>query len=804
VNDLVRDIRYAFRALLRTPLASGVALLALALGIGVNTSSFITTSALVLHPFSYPHLERILTIWDTEPKLKLDRTPLSAADFVDLRRDSRSFEQLAGYRQWDAALTGMGDPVRVEAARVTPSFFAVLGEKPILGRVFSDAEQAALNPRVAVVSEGFWKTHLGGSRQALGKTIELDNKRYSVIGVMPDDFDLPLQNEIWTPLIFMPADTNNRTTRDVMAIGLLKPGVAGSEAVNEAAAIGGQLARQYPDSDEGHSMTGVLLSQAAGDVTQRFILILLGATLFVLLLACANIGNLQLARAATRQKEIAVRAALGARRMQIARQLLVESLLLSLAAGAVGLLLASWNLDRLKGDISANVLRIVPGLADMRVDSTVVILTLAASLAAGVLCSLPAIFQLVLRGMRRDLSDVLQQRGDSQSALPAQNRVRSGLVILELALALVLLVGAGMMVKTFQRLLDVYQGFDPRNLLTMQVSLPATAYPQDSQLRSFYDRVLASVSHIRGVQAAAISSNAGRADRLLIGGRPEPRPGEPRPQVKAVSAEYLAAMRIPVFNGRSISEFDGASTQPVVVVSESVARHYWPRQNPIGNRIKLSAHSEWLTVVGVCGDIVENWVSDEAAPIAYIPYTQSPGRSALVLIRTPGDPMSLTKTARARIESIDRNLPVYNVVTMEKSRADERGGLQASARAMTMYGVIALILAATGIYAVLSFFVAARTHDIGVHMALGANRADILRMTMWRALVLTGLGMAFGLPMATLLARGMSSALYGVVQVNVGVFWSVTVVLLAAAMLASYLPSWRATQIDPATALRRE
>jgi putative ABC transport system permease protein len=336
------------------------------------------------------------------------------------------------------------------------------------------------------------------------------------------------------------------------------------------------------------------------------------------------------------------------------------------------------------------------------------------------------------------------------------------------------------------------------------VSLPHTAYPQNHQMRSFYDRVLQNAGSLPGVRAAAISSSSATADRLQIEGRPEPAASEPRPEIKTISAEYFAAMRIPLFKGRSISDTDAESTPPVVVVSESVARHYWPKQDPVGRRLKLNVHSEWFTVVGVCGDLVDNWMIDEPAPMIYIPYTQAAARSALILIRTPADPMRLAAAVRARIRAVDRNLPVYNIETMEKARADERGGLRAGARAMSMYAVIALLLAATGIYAVLSFFVTARTHDIGVHMAMGAKRADILRMTMSRAVALTALGIGCGLPLAILLSHFMASALYGVVQEDTGTIWLVAVLLVAVALLASYLPSRRATQIDPMTALRRE
>ena len=474
-------------------------------------------------------------------------------------------------------------------------------------------------------------------------------------------------------------------------------------------------------------------------------------------------------------------------------------------AGGIGLLLASWNLALNRADISAAALRIVPGLATMHVDSTVVMLTMSASVVAGLLCSLPAIYQLVLRRMGMDLNDALQERGTNRSAIPSQNRVRSALVVFELALALVLLVGAGLMVSTFKRLLDVYQGFDPKNVLTMQVSLPTTQYRRPEQIRSFYSRVLEGLVRVPGVKAAALETDLGTAERLSIEGRAEPRPGEPRPEMSAVSGRYLEALQIPVRKGRPISDGDLATSPGVVVVSDDFVRYYWPNSNPIGKHIKLNDKTGWLTVVGVSGDVIRDWYGGKPTPMAYVPYSQWPAPNGSFLLRSVGDnPTQLAAGARAEIRNLDKGLPVYEVETMEKAMADERGGVKAAAKAMTTYATVALLLAATGIYGVMSYFVAAHMHDIGVRMALGASRVAILKMTLGKAALLTGIGLAVGVPLAIVLARAMSAALYGVVHVDSGTIALFALVLTAAALVASYLPSRRATHVDPMTALRSE
>jgi putative ABC transport system permease protein len=499
---------------------------------------------------------------------------------------------------------------------------------------------------------------------------------------------------------------------------------------------------------------------------------------------------------------MAVRAALGASRLQIARQLLAESVLISAAAGVVGLLLASWDNDRTKSQLPALVLRLVPGIRNMRIDSTAVLFTLALSLAAGILCSLPAILHLVYGRSRTNPADALRERGSGGPGA-AGSRMRAALIVSELAMALVLLTGAGFMVQIFNHLLERDQGFDPRNALTMQVSLSAAGYGRPAGVISFYDRALEGLASVPGVTAAGLSSSLGPAERLGIEGRPEARPGDTRPEVIAIGGGYLDAMRIPLLAGRPISGRDRRESPRVVVVSDSVARYYWPGASPIGRHIRIGGQADWLTVVGVCGDI-KNWFTGEAQAAAYIPYAQSPPASATFILRTAGQPLQAAAAARSAIAGIDHDLPVYEVTTLEQTISDEQSGVRGAASAMTTYALISLLLAVTGVYAVISYFVAARTHDIGIRVALGASRAEVLGTIARQTARLTAAALACGIPLAILLTRVMARALYADIYAGAGRFALLTAVLVAAALAATYFPARRAMNIDPMNALRDE
>jgi putative ABC transport system permease protein len=804
VKSLVRDFRFAGRMVSKSPGVTAVAVLALAVGIGVNASCFVWLDALVLHPLPFPNIARIMTLWETIPKLRAERDAVAPANFLDWKEQSRSFEEIAAYQPWDVNLTGVSDSERIQACLASPRFFALLGMKPVLGRTFLNDEAEPARDGAVVLSHGFWERRFASAPDAVGKQLSLGGRSYTVVGVMPADFDFPLATELWAPLALAGEEKSQRAVHGLLVLGRLKSGTPVAQARAEMETIARRLEQQYPQTNEARGVKIVPVRELTNNVTDGFVMTLVGAAAFVLLLACANVANMQLARATARQQEMAVRAALGASRFHIARQLIVESTVIASLGGGLGLWLAMWNVDFQKSNVPAQVLKWVAGMRNLHMDSSAVIFTLASSLVAGVLCSLPAIGQILFGKTTAGLAETLKEGGRTSSGGPTRGRLRSALVVAEVALALVLLVGAGLMVKTFQGMLALNTGFNPKNLLTMRVALPASQYGGSTQIAAFYDRALRELEGIPEVKAAGASGYVGTAEGLYIQGRPEPRPGEPRPTIRAVSEHYFQALGIPVFEGRSISRQDGAESLHVAVVSESVARHYWPASNAVGGRIKLgSSQSPWLTVVGVCGD-TKDWFTGAPQPAAYVSYLQTSQLSMLLLMRTIGDPMQIASAARAGIHAVDRNQPVYDLKSMEESISEQTSGVRSATITMSTYAAIALLLAVVGIYAVIAYSVAQRTHEIGLRLALGAGPGNIVRMVVGQAIRLAAIGLAIGIPVAFILTRLMASALYGVVSVDALTFVAFTLALAAAALFAGYIPARRATRVDPVIALHHE
>jgi len=803
VNALIRDLQFAFRRMRKASGTTGVIVIALALGIGVTVSSFITVNALVLHPLPFPRIDRVMTLWETFPKARTEREAVSAANFLDWQGQNASFENLAAYQPWDANLTGLGDPERVQAYLVSPEYFDTLGRKPLLGRVFRADEAEPGRATAIVVSNGFWQREFAGARDVLGRKISLNGQSYSIAGVMPSDFDFPLGTDLWAPLAMTPAQKDDRSTRNLAVIGRLNPGVPVARARAEWEALSRRLEEQHPDANEGRTGLIVPIMQLTNIGTDRFTVMLLATAGFVLLLACANVANLQLARIMSRQKEMAVRTALGASRLGIACQLAVENVMIALAGGALGLWLVAWDLDYMLTTIPAQVMKWVAGFNGMRIDGSAVLFTLAASVAAGILCAVPALLHVVRRKNVVDVNEVLKESSRTSSAGPRHNRLRNALATGEVALALFLLVGAGLMVRTFQRMLTLNYGYNPNNLMTLQISLPETKYRSGVQIEEFYDSVLRELKVSPDVKAAGAVSTGPGADAVYVEGHAEPRPGEPRPSVQSVSSRYFEAMGVPILDGRAITEQDGRESQPVVVVSQTVARFYWPAGSAIGRRIRLhKKDSRWMTVVGICGD-VKDWFGGPQ-PAAYIPFALSPGPAAEILARTAGDPERIIGAARAAVRKVDADQPIFDVKSMQQSVSEQTSGVRASAVTMTIYAVIAFLLAVTGIYAVVSYSVAQRTHEIGVRMAMGAPGWCIARMTLRQGAWIAGVGLAIGSPVALTLMRLMSSVLYNTVLIEMPTFFALTAVLALSAMLASYVPARRAARIDPLEALRHE
>jgi putative ABC transport system permease protein len=802
------DFRYALRALRKAPGTTAVAALALALGIGVNTSAFIWVSALVLHPLPYAGLDRIMTVWETVPKLRAGRDAVAPANFLDWRQENRAFERMAAYQPWDANLTGTGEPERIQACLVTADFFTLLGMKPTLGRSFSREEQETPGSGAVIVSRGFWQRRLASSPDAVGRTVSLDNHNYTVAGVMPAEFDYPLATELWAPLAMTPQQSNQRTLRTLLVLGRLRPHVTVTDARAEMEVIAGRLERAYPLTNESRAVDVVPIRELANEMTDRFVLTLLGAASFVLLLACANVASLMLARATRRQRQFAVEAALGASRFRIARLLLAESTLIALLGGVLGIYQAAWNLDLTKSRIPTDVLRFVAGMRNIRINAEVALFTLAVSVLAAFLCGLPAILLALRRNAASDLAETLKEGGRGPTSGPARSRARSALVVVEVALALILLVGAGLMVETFHGLLTANPGYNPKNLLTMQVALPEQQYREPAQTAAFYDRVLHTLGALPDVRVAGAYADKGAPDGFFIEGQPEPRLGEMRPGVRTASGHYFETMELPIRLGRAISEQDGADSPRVVVLSESVARHYWPDYprgaDPVGRRIKLgNSQSPWRTVVGVSGD-VKDWFFGEPQPAAYIPSAQAPQHAMTLLLRTAGDPLAVAARARAAVRAVDRNPPLYDVKSMEQIIAVQTSGVGAAAFSMEIYAAIALLLAVTGVYALTSYSVAQRTHEIGIRMALGAGRGDVLKMVVRQSFRTAGIGLAIGLPAAVILTKIMSSVLANVVPMDLRLVAAFTVLLGASALLASYVPARRAARVAPMVALHHE
>lgn len=799
VDELSADVSYTLRTLRRSPGFALASILSLAIGIGVNISCFISVNSIVLHPFPFPRLDRVMTVWSAGDHDLSRRSLVAAGDFAELRRSATSFRHLAAYRGWNTAITTADGAQRVQAALVTDGFFEALGMPPAAGRTFSAAECQPGSDGVAMVSHAFWKNHLGARPLTTESTIALDGRSVNVIGVMPEDFDFPLSTELWMPLALSPAARDSRNAQDLLVVGRLKPGVSAAQAHAEAATIMAAFAARYPATNRGRTALIAPLREIANEITNRFLLILLGAAIFVLLLACANIANLQLARSGARQREMEIRAALGASRYRIARQLLTESVVTALLGGVVAVVLARWSMAWQMAAIPAQVYQWVAGMRDMRIDVNVAAFAVALSLFAGVICCLPSVWRLLRTPAA---SAVSGESSRTASGGPAASRSRAVLVVTEVALALVLLLAAGLMVSTLDRMLALDPGFDTKNLLTMDATLPA-GRNEGAAMRNFTRRAVAGLEVLPGVQSAAAFRSAGTAGKFLVEGRSEPSPAEPRPYIRAVTSGYFDAMRLPVSEGRAIDLRDGPDQAGIVVISQTIARHYWPGSSSVGARIRFGTQGAWLTVAGVTGD-TRDWFGGNAEPAAYIAWMQAPGPALHFLLRTSGDPAQSVAGARAAIRAADPNVPVYNVKSMEQSLTEQTSGVRSAAAMMATYATIALLLAVMGCYALGAFSAAQRTREIGVRMALGATRQAVVLMVFRETAKLTAAGLAVGLSLALPLTTLMSHALFNLVALRPLTFAGFTALLGGAALLAGYVPAHRAARLDPSVALRGE
>jgi putative ABC transport system permease protein len=788
------DVRYAARSFLKSPGFTLVALIAIALGIGANTAIFSVVNAVLLRALPYRDAGRLVAVWEDNRPRHRPHNVDSPANFVEWQQQAQSFDGMAAFYDARLSLTGAGDPVEIPAQVATANLFSVLGAEAELGRTFTPEEGEPGHDAVVVISHGFWLRRFGGARDVVGKTVALNGHNVTIIGVMPADFKWFIKEnslggkpaDLWTPTKIVA-----RSGRFLSAVARLKPNVTFAQAQAEMTTIASRLEQQRPEFDTGWGVTLVpVREQLAGEIKTP-LLILLGAVAFVLLIACANVANLMLARAASRSKEIAIRAALGAGRWRVVRQLLTESLMLALAGGVVGLLLAEWGVAALVALSPPNLF----GASEVGVSLPVLGFTFGVSLLTGVVFGLlPA-----LEASRFDPNEALKESGRGNTGGARSRRARSAFVVAQVALALVLLVGAGLMIKSFARLQSVDPGFDAKNLLTLNVLLPASKYKEEPKRVAFFRQAVERIKALPGVRSVAVVSELpfaalGSATDFNIEGRPEPPRGEEFvTDVRAADENYFRTMNIPILNGRAFTPQEGSEDRHVAIINETLARKYFAGENPIGKRI-----------VGVVGDARYDKLETEPRAMVYWTHPQLAGTRMMLVVRADNDPLNLAPSVEREIQAIDKDQPVADVRTMESWLGESVARARFGTLLLAVFACLALLLAAVGIYGVMAYTVAQRQHEIGIRMALGAQTRDVLRMIVRQGMMMTLIGVALGLAGGLALTRVISGLLFGVSATDPLTFAGVATLLIAVSLVACLVPARRATRVDPMIALRYE
>jgi len=804
--QLAQDLRYALRMFKRNWGFTLTALIVMALSICATVAIFSAVNAIVLQPLPYQNPERLVAVWGNQPKTA--KVPTSPADFIDWRTQSTTLDSLTAYSGQSFNLTGTGDPERIEGAIVSPNFFQVLELQPILGRAFNEGDQQSVGNRLAVISEGLWQRRFGSSNGIIGSRLQLNDESFEVVGVMPRTFQFPERVDIWVgpkqqvpePPIALPGNIlEMRAVRYLGTVARLKPGVKLEQARAEMSAIAGRLAQQYPDTNEQYDIRLVPLKEEIVGNVKPVLLMLLGATALVLLTACSNVGNLLLARAVTRRKEISTRLALGASRWRIAQQVLTESVLLSLVAGGLGLLLARWAIKVLIAIGPANI----PRATQISIDGTVLLVTLLISVLTGISFGLAP----VLQSRTTNLTEALSEGSRGSSSGPGQHRVRSALVASQVALSFALLICGGLMFKSFYHLQNINLGFDPEGVLTMQISLPRTKYADPKQVTEFYNQTLKRVGSLPGVASvAAISklplAGTGVSGGVVIENRPVTPGDEPTMERRVVTEDYFRVMSIPLKKGRFFTSSDWSNPNQVLI-NEAGARQYWGGENPVGRRLRFEEDSDkWVEIVGVVGDVRPSTIQAEPKPELYIPYFRNPSNNMTVVAKMNSAATPSAASFRSEVTAVDRNQPVYNIRTMGQIVDEALAQPRFSVVLLGIFAATGLLLAVVGLYGVMTTAVAQRTHEIGIRMAVGAPPANIIRMILIQGAVPVLVGLGLGLFIAFALTRSLSSLLFKVPSGDLSTYLMASGFFLLIMFVANLIPAYRASKLSPLLALR--